>query len=87
MIRFGTRPKQALPLNTQAPDASEAATGEAGATMTLALTAGAGDARAMAKLLELVAPRINRVVRVVLDQGIPRSTTSRSWLSSVLPRR
>jgi RNA polymerase sigma factor (sigma-70 family) len=71
MIRIGTRPKQAVRPENEAPDAVEAATGEASATMTLALTAGAGDARAMAKLLELVAPRINRVVRVVLGSGHP----------------
>jgi RNA polymerase sigma-70 factor (ECF subfamily) len=39
--------------------------------MSLALSAAAGDAQATARLLELVAPRIGRVVRVVLGAGHP----------------
>jgi RNA polymerase sigma factor (sigma-70 family) len=74
MIRFGTHPKYAaLGAENQPSSAADAPAGEASATMTLALTAGAGDARAMARLLELVAPRINRVVRVVLGAGHPET--------------
>src|SRR5450432_1982472 len=74
MIRFGKGPKlAALGAEGGSPDGAASPEGEASATMTLALTAGAGDARAMARLLEMVAPRINRVVRVVLGSGHPET--------------
>jgi RNA polymerase sigma-70 factor (ECF subfamily) len=69
MIRFAARPKEA-PANADR-DASDVALGDANASMTLALAAAAGDTQATARLLEVVAPRIGRVVRVVLGSGHP----------------
>jgi RNA polymerase sigma factor (sigma-70 family) len=74
MIRFGARPKRAPGgAENGPPDASTAPTGEASATMTLALAAAAGDVQATARLLQQVAPRIGRVVKVVLGSGHPET--------------
>jgi RNA polymerase sigma-70 factor (ECF subfamily) len=68
MIRFGARPKQGA--IGPAPEAA-AASSDPNAMMALALSAAGGDAQATARLLDLVAPRIGRVVRVVLGSGHP----------------
>ena len=62
-------------LPTAAPVEAAAAGPSAGAetslTMVLARAAAAGDERATKRLLEQVAPRVGRVVRVVLGMGHP----------------
>ncbi|HKQ70548.1 MAG TPA: sigma-70 family RNA polymerase sigma factor [Polyangiaceae bacterium] len=64
MIRLGSRPKTAATVEGPL---------EPGAAMALVLAARAGDERAMARVLELVAPRVGRVVRVVLGFGHPEA--------------
>jgi RNA polymerase sigma-70 factor (ECF subfamily) len=75
VIRFFKGPKSAGfgAEGAEGAGALEPTQPEDSPAMSLALTARAGDARAMARLLEIVGPRIHRVVRVVLGPSHPET--------------